>query len=989
MVIWCVTLLLLGALVYLNLIGVPGFIRRPLLAELQERGVDLRFADLRLHWVRGFVAEKVQFGTSAVVTNPTLPHLKAREVELNMDWRKLFSGRLQVDTLAVREGRLEWTLMDSSTPAAPLTVDKIETRLRFLPGDLWMLDELRGQFAGANFSLSGCFTNASAIRDWQVERPETKYDAMLWSRRLRNLADVLQQISFSSPPDLRLNVNGDGRNPRSFDARMTLRAQDANTPWGRALAVALMAQVKPDASNDIPRTEISLVAREVQTPWVSSTNLDFKLRLQTTPEHPGQVASVATLRSAIVATPWATLTRPQVKMYLDYELEHPIPRGGRVEFHAESLAAWLTRSAAVDLSAEWATVTNQFVADPSLGFWTNLAPYHVKWSGALSSLRTLALLADQFECSGEWSAPELLITKFNSELYHGGISATGRLDVVTRQAAGAGSADFEFKRIAPLLGPEAQEWLASISWASPPKLQCAATATLPPWTSPGSDWISEVHPTMKLAGFVAVTNGAYRGIHADWMTTHFSCTNLTWELPDLQLGRPEGSLAMFHQANDATRDYYFRFRSSVDLRSVAPLLDSHVREELDSCELTQPPVVEGELWGRWSDHERIGFRGRVAVTNAAFRNQVVDAALAQVEYTNRVLRLVEPRVYHGAQHMAAPGIAADFNGLRVYITNATGTYDPAAITHAIGPVVAHAMLPYHFITAPTAVVDGYVSMHDPLDANITFAGGGDCFEALNFRATNYQARINWHNNLLTVTNAVGGFYDGAASGWAQFVFTDHEHATYAFSIDVTNAHLTTLVSAITQKTNNLEGRLTGQLSVTNASTESLNSWNGFGRAELREGLLWELPIFGVLSKPLDAIMPGVGNSRFTGATATFSITDGIFYSPDLEMRSPTMRLQYRGAVSFENVIDARVTAEPLRDTPLVGSVVSTVLAPVAHLFAYRITGTLEHPKSEPIYIPGPMMYLFSPFQSLGDLFTTSPSIAPAPVPETKPGQPKS
>jgi hypothetical protein len=72
----------------------------------------------------------------------------------------------------------------------------------------------------------------------------------------------------------------------------------------------------------------------------------------------------------------------------------------------------------------------------------------------------------------------------------------------------------------------------------------------------------------------------------------------------------------------------------------------------------------------------------------------------------------------------------------------------------------------------------------------------------------------------------------------------------------------------------------------------------------------------------------------------------------------------------------------LRDTPVVGPVVSSILSPVARLFAYRITGTMKDPKSEPTHIPGPMMYLFSPFQSLGELFSNPADKTTAPPPKT-------
>jgi hypothetical protein len=128
----------------------------------------------------------------------------------------------------------------------------------------------------------------------------------------------------------------------------------------------------------------------------------------------------------------------------------------------------------------------------------------------------------------------------------------------------------------------------------------------------------------------------------------------------------------------------------------------------------------------------------------------------------------------------------------------------------------------------------------------------------------------------------------------------------------------------------------------------------------------------VLSKPLDSIVPGLGNSRFTEAKAKFKITDSVIHSDDLEMRAPAMRLQYNGQVALDGRVDARVEAELLRDTWLIGRVVSLALWPVTKMLEFKITGTLDTPKSEPVYIPKLFLAPLSPFQTLEDLFSTGP-----------------
>jgi hypothetical protein len=974
LVVWLITLAGLSVLIYLNLVGLPDFLKRPLVARLAERGMALEFAALKLHWSRGFVAEQVRFGSSAATNDPALPRLTAHEVEFNLKLRALATARLQLESVALRGGKLVWTLAESNAAPRQLQIENIETSIRLLPGDLWKLDDFRARFGGAEFFVTGTLSNGPAIREWKFEGADKGGRGL---ERLRKLADTLEQIKFAAPPEIRLDLNGDARDRGSFDALFSVKAAAADTAWGRGKQALLTTRLFPARSNELSRMEISLQAQQVETRWATTTNLDVKLRLVTDAEHPDLVDAAATVRVDGAESPWAQVKGAQVKATWRHATTNPVPRDAKVELHADSAVTFMTRLVNVDFSGTFSCPIQPPAPDGALGFWNHLLPYQLTWSGRVGAVRSLFLAADQVTTEGEWTPPDFSVASFRAQLYRGTVAADARVNVASRAFTGRVATDFDLHRIAPLLPRAAQMELRRLTWAVPPVADCAFALTLPEWTNPAPDW-QEIRPTLQLAGAVAVTNGTYQDIHADWVTTHFSYTNLTWQLPDLEIGRPEGGLRVSHVANDRTRDYYFKLHSTIDPQVVLPLLGPEVRRGFDLCEFGQPPEVAGEIWGRWFEPENIGFRGRVALTNFAFRGEQFDAIVAGLNYSNRVVECLEPRLYRGTQHISADGICVDLNTHRTHFTNGFGTFDPAVIVRAIGPVVEHVMAPYHFQTPPTARFNGYVPMGNPHDADVVFEGSGEAFESLNFQATNYTARIIWKNNLLTVTNAAGDLYGGKAAGWAHFVFPDLEHAQYTFGVNITNARLPALVTAVTRKLNNLDGLLTGQLVITNAWTDNIRSWHGYGHAILRDGLLWELPIFGVLSKPLDNLMPGVGNSRFTEAAATFGIASSIVYSPDLEMRSAAMRLQYRGAVDFDGNLNAKIIAEPLRDTPVVGSVMSTILSPVARLFAYRITGTMHEPKSEPVYIPKLLMVPFSPFQSLGELFSSPAARSNAP-----------
>ena len=262
-------LAILVAAIYLNQSGLPDFIKRPLLDELQTRGVRLEFSQLRWRWFRGIVAENVRFGA---LQDAAIPRLSAKEVELEINHGALLHRRWQVDALNLRGGRLEWFIPPANAPASSLTVSNIESRLRLLPGDEWTLDDFHARFAGAQFTVTGSVTNATAIRDWSVLHGEPSA-RINWPERLRRLADTLEQVSFSRPPELRLLFDGDALEPQSFKARFNLRADDADTPWGRATNVNFAARLFAAGSNELWHAELTLQTVSARTPFASVTNL--------------------------------------------------------------------------------------------------------------------------------------------------------------------------------------------------------------------------------------------------------------------------------------------------------------------------------------------------------------------------------------------------------------------------------------------------------------------------------------------------------------------------------------------------------------------------------------------------------------------------------------------------------------------------------------------------------------------------------------------
>jgi hypothetical protein len=311
----------------------------------------------------------------------------------------------------------------------------------------------------------------------------------------------------------------------------------------------------------------------------------------------------------------------------------------------------------------------------------------------------------------------------------------------------------------------------------------------------------------------------------------------------------------------------------------------------------------------------------------------------------------------------------DFVARRIYLTNGFSTADPVAVTRAIGPVVARAVEPYQFLQPPTVRANGIIPMQHAADANLHFEVDGGRFSWWKFNAERISGNVHWVGEQLALEGVQAGFYSGSATGSARFDFAPEKGADFAFDFTMTDTDFPALMADLSTSTNRLEGRLAGRLSVTRANSDDWRTIQGSGHVSLHDGLIWEIPIFGIFSPVLDAIVPGLGSSRASQGSATFVINNGVIQSDDLEIRASAMRLQYRGAVDLESRVDARVEAELLRDTWVIGRLVSLVLWPVSKLFEYRVSGTLQQPRSEPVFfIPKLVLLPFHPIRTMKELF---------------------
>ena len=567
-------------------------------------------------------------------------------------------------------------------------------------------------------------------------------------------------------------------------------------------------------------------------------------------------------------------------------------------------------------------------------------------------------------------ASEHLGFRTELSLYGGGLTATGQLDSATRELLFSGQSTFDPHQLGELVTPNTQEWFAQYSWQAPPRVQASGRVTFPAWTNQHPDWLREVRPTLALAGAFELGAGAFREVPFSSAASSFFLTNLVWQIPDLRVARPEGLLSAEYSTDLATRYFHWRLHSQIDPKITRPLLEyESQRKGLDFFQFTQPPEIDAEVWNQWGGIEKLGIVAKVRATNFAFRGEGVTGLTTALSYTNQLLVFDDPMVRQGEQQASAPRVSIDFAAEKIYLSNAFGNLDPNAVARAIGETTAKVIAPYQFDAPPTSRVNGTVDLKRERRADdLHFQLTGGPFRWRQYRLQRLQGDVDWVGDKLSLNNVRGAFRTGTLGGAAAFDFASGEDATFKFNLGVTEADLRTFMPDVGYPTNRLEGFLTGELLVRSAKTSDTNSWQGDGWLQLRDGLIWEIPMFGVFSPVLNSIVPGLGNSRAKQATATFAITNSVIVSHDLDIRATAMRMNFKGAIDFDGKIDGRIEAELLRDLPGVGWLFSKLLWPITKIFEYKITGTVNHPKTEPLYIGSKILLMpFHPFKTIKDL----------------------
>src|SRR6185312_15196169 len=247
--------------------------------------------------------------------------------------------------------------------------------------------------------------------------------------RLRHVADTLEQIHFTAPPQLKLEIRGDAREMEDIVVRLYIQAPGADTAWGTADGINCYVLLSPPRSNELSRAQIQFRAADANTRWAATTNLALTLRLFSTEQETNIVHANLDLTADTAQSRSNRADRIHFTAQWLHSLTNAVPLSGEGKLQGSNILTEWGTAKQFSASATLLSITNAPATNESWAWWSKLAPYPLKIECTAEGVHSPKLDLETVDCSGQWQAPELTVEELSARLYGGTLDADARLDV--------------------------------------------------------------------------------------------------------------------------------------------------------------------------------------------------------------------------------------------------------------------------------------------------------------------------------------------------------------------------------------------------------------------------------------------------------------------------------------------------------------------------------------------------------------------------------
>lgn len=452
--------------------------------------------------------------------------------------------------------------------------------------------------------------------------------------------------------------------------------------------------------------------------------------------------------------------------------------------------------------------------------------------------------------------------------------------------------------------------------------------------------------TIEVTGHLELKDFTFRTVPISRFVGDARISDGYGTVSNIVLTRPEGEARGTYRAGLTNNLFTIQFDSRIDPHALKPVLEREAREFIDRFEFEQPPRVVGKMSGHWYDIHQLQFDGFVESGPLKINGVPFARAATKIQHAHDRSHLTEMILKRDEGEIRGSALYDyDHPWAEVKLTSSA---DPHAVAGMFGPHAAETLEPYQFGAPPQLEMEGRLDFRESGGTDLRVKITGQKFRYWKFMAEEVRTLLTIKDRVLTLQDFDSVFYGGRLHGAAEFQL-ESSPLQFRADVNVRESELRDILEAMTGARSEVRGLLSGKFHF-QATTEGSQSIEGAGRASVKDGLIWEVPLFGVVSKAVSTVLPAFGYSRATDAKMTFVVSRGTLRTEDLIIDAGTTRLSYRGGYDLQKGgLDMDVEAHLLGSTRI--GFLGWVFKPLTKLFEFHVHGTLAEPRLRPLYLP--------------------------------------
>jgi uncharacterized protein involved in outer membrane biogenesis len=435
-------------------------------------------------------------------------------------------------------------------------------------------------------------------------------------------------------------------------------------------------------------------------------------------------------------------------------------------------------------------------------------------------------------------------------------------------------------------------------------------------------------------------NFTFNGVNFAQLTIPLAYDGKRLLIPGLKIAGNAGNvdLQFFFDRTQDPPHLTGKITSTLDPTILKGVFGEKMDQFLASCAFPAGgPHIVADATGTALKTDAWTVKGNLNATRFTYKNATFDSATSDFTFADSRLDLSTLEV-HRPEGGGTGRIVYDFKNRTVELHNLVSQLDVSQVAPIMGPKFTEYTKPYHFDKPPLVHANGLVDLQDKkvnLDTDLLVEIDGRSNMNWTLFHIPYvfnepDGTLDFKNRRMTVNMKKCGFYGGGLTGVLDLDLRETP-ADYVVDlkldkVDFQRFMVRSFNYVKSTGVMDAHGHFAGALG-------SISSMNGQGDASVDDGDITGIPLLGSLTP----LIPGI--SAADAAHGTFTITNGIIRTDDLNITSETLALIGDGNYNFiTDKLDLNMRVNTR--VPLFG-----ILAyPVSKIFEFHASGTMKNPQ---------------------------------------------